>query len=182
MKTSSQLEHMLIRVHSIIHKQGLYTCLSSHRSHVGDPRCVFLYFIKEACFVTPRILRSKSNTYYMKAVHFPVIPGHFVYHVEAHTMLLSYKVLIRGLVCHYGIKMERIWLLVRCWRSEKKKKRWREVNELQSPPVLLQNQSAAFVSLDYGGWFMLLIFWSIRKTDKRISEEETRLWTLLALI
>ena len=43
--------------------------------------CVFLHLIKEPGFVTHRILRSKSNTYYMNttAGYFPTSPDIFVY-------------------------------------------------------------------------------------------------------
>ena len=68
--------HMLAHK-STVQKKGLYTYLVSHRSQGAGHRCdcVFLCLIKELCFVTHRILRSKSNTYYMRqtAGDFPTI-------------------------------------------------------------------------------------------------------------
>lgn len=55
--------------------------------------CVFFYLIKGPCFVTHRILRSKSNTYYMQAAagYRPAIPGRFVEHVQAHKNMGVYN-------------------------------------------------------------------------------------------
>ena len=87
--TYSQVEHALAVAHKGIScKQGLYTYFVGRRPQGTGLRCecVFLYLIKKPCFVTHRILRSKSNTYYMKAAagYFPTIPGHFVYYVQLH--------------------------------------------------------------------------------------------------
>lgn len=70
--------------------------------------CVFLHLIKEPGFVTHRILRSKSNTYYMNttAGYFPTSPDIFVYKQQKKKKKKKYRSpqsaqMLFGLSCYW---------------------------------------------------------------------------------